>query len=945
MGRIQLRHFLLAIAAIIFFSSSVQAQFWTEDFGLDPGACANQNQNANGTITANGAWSVANTGVQGAQANLWFISATEAGMGAGNCGDGCLGTPGLTSQTLHVGSIAVGLCPTGDCGAAYNAGGTGQTNLRAESPTINCTGQTGITLDCELMHFGEAGLDEASLWYFDGATWTALANPLPQGTCCGGPCTGLFVQGQWGTYTIPLPASADNNPNVQIGFNWTNDANNSGADPSFAVDNITLTSSTTGTPPEASFTANPTTICAGSCVTFTDASTSTAAGGITQWDWVFDTSSSGVVSCTGCTGTNGTYSGSSPPCITYSAAGTYSVMLTVTDANGVDDTTVVNMITVNAAPDPMITQAGPFCLTDPALNLTAATPGGLWSGTGITDVNAGTFDPGTAGLGSWQIIYTFGGVCPDADTITIVVTNGSDATITDPGPLCANDAAFNLSAVDPGGIWQGTGITDVNAGTFDPSVAGAGTWQVIYTIGGGCGDADTLDIVVAAGATASITQPAPFCLTDPATNLVATGPGGTWSGTGITDINAGTFDPAVAGLGTWQIIYTIPNPCGDADTIDVVVTNAADATITPAGPFCVGELAALLSAATPGGTWAGTGITDPIGGIFDPTAAGVGTHPIIYFIAGACGGADTVLIIVDQGAVETDTVNICAGDSVFLGGAWQSTAGNYVDNFTTATCDSMVTTTVIVNGANDPTILPAGPFCFNDPTTTLGAASPGGYWSGTGILDSITGNFDPGTAGLGTHVVSYTTAGGCGGTDTVSITVNIGPTLSDVVLDETCIGANDGIIDLMVSGGTLPYSYLWDNGDTTQDLNGVPPGTYIVTVTDAEGCANNLTIDVDNADEICVIIEPHVYLPNIFSPDGNGENDILYVRGAGIIDVTWMIYNRWGEEVYRGATLSEGWDGNYLGQPENTGVFVYYLEALMITGETLTMKGDITLLR
>lgn len=221
------------------------ATFWSEDFGLDA-ACANQNQLATSAISVNGPWTQTIMAAEGGQTNQWYVSATEAGTGTGNCGDGCVATPALDNQTLHVGSVGVGLCPTGDCGASYNAGGTGETHKRIESPTIDCSGQSGITLSFNYMHYGESGLDQASLAYYDGSTWSDLVNPLPQTPCCGGPCGGLGVQGQWAAspYSIILPASADNNPNVKIGFNWDNDANNSGADPSFAADDIQLSGST-----------------------------------------------------------------------------------------------------------------------------------------------------------------------------------------------------------------------------------------------------------------------------------------------------------------------------------------------------------------------------------------------------------------------------------------------------------------------------------------------------------------------------------------------------------------------------------------------------------------------------------------------------------------------------------------------------------------------------
>lgn len=217
--------------------------FWSEDFGTG----CNTGQLANGFISGNGTWITASTGINDASANTFFISATEQ-IDAGGCGIGCGGN---NSRTLHVGNVeALGGLVTADGGATYNAGGTCSfgvcvaTNLRAESPVIDCTGRSDIELGFDYIEFGQGTLDNATLWYYDGSTWSLLED-LAKTTCCGGPCNGTN-QGSFLAYSISLPASANNNPNVKIGFNWTNNDDGVGTDPSFAVDNITLTGSGAG---------------------------------------------------------------------------------------------------------------------------------------------------------------------------------------------------------------------------------------------------------------------------------------------------------------------------------------------------------------------------------------------------------------------------------------------------------------------------------------------------------------------------------------------------------------------------------------------------------------------------------------------------------------------------------------------------------------------------
>lgn len=221
----------LIFILLCFFASKFFPQvFWTETFGA--GACS-AGALAATYVGPNGAWTVTNTGTNNSSANEWFVSAAERGVGAGFCGAGCAGT---NNKTLHIGSTGIFL----DMGASYNETAIANaSDKRAESPIINCTGKVGITLAFNYIENGQGLLDNATLWYFNGLVWAQISDPAKT-LCCGGvACTG-FNQGLWVAYTIGLPASANNNPNVKIGFRWVNNGDGIGVDPSIAIDDITL---------------------------------------------------------------------------------------------------------------------------------------------------------------------------------------------------------------------------------------------------------------------------------------------------------------------------------------------------------------------------------------------------------------------------------------------------------------------------------------------------------------------------------------------------------------------------------------------------------------------------------------------------------------------------------------------------------------------------------
>jgi PKD repeat protein len=319
------------------FSSNSQTILWSEDFGTG----CNQGQSAVGFTTSNGTWTESQTGSNALESNLWFISATEAGTGLGQCGDGCGSNSNLTNRTLHIGAND-GITTT-DGGASYNAGGfcgllfCTTTDRRIESPSINCTGNSNITLSFSYIEGGQGAIDDASCWYFDGNVWSLLVN-MPKTTLCG-------AQGLWDSIQVSLPASANNNPNVKIGFRWVNDdTDGTGTDPSIAIDDVVLFVADDPIPsPVAAFSSSKTEVCQGQCLDFSDQSTNIP----TSWSWSFY-------------GANiGNSTDQNPIGICYDYPGTYLVSLVVSNTFGSDSLGVDNYITVLAAPAlPTVTQVG-----------------------------------------------------------------------------------------------------------------------------------------------------------------------------------------------------------------------------------------------------------------------------------------------------------------------------------------------------------------------------------------------------------------------------------------------------------------------------------------------------------------------------------------------------------------------------------------------------------
>jgi gliding motility-associated-like protein len=141
-------------------------------------------------------------------------------------------------------------------------------------------------------------------------------------------------------------------------------------------------------------------------------------------------------------------------------------------------------------------------------------------------------------------------------------------------------------------------------------------------------------------------------------------------------------------------------------------------------------------------------------------------------------------------------------------------------------------------------------------------------------------------------------------------------------------------------------------------------GEQFITIGNFYDDANTDTISVNGGifynsyyyiDDVSVTIIPDtiepippendIFIPNIFSPNNDLNNDVLFVRSHNIKEMIFSIYNRWGEKVFESKEISKGWDGTYKGLACNEGVFFYYLNATLQDGTIVQKKGNVTLIR
>lgn len=163
---------------------------------------------------------------------------------------------------------------------------------------------------------------------------------------------------------------------------------------------------------------------------------------------------------------------------------------------------------------------------------------------------------------------------------------------------------------------------------------------------------------------------------------------------------------------------------------------------------------------------------------------------------------------------------------------------------------------------------------------------------------------------------------------------------------DTVIKGNSTVLTVSASPGALASWY--PQGSTTPwtgySVTATPqyPTTYTVVITRGP-CSQTLTVRVEVIDDNCESSD--VFIPNTFTPNGDGSNDIMFARGYKISEIYFAIYNRWGEMVFETTDKNVGWDGTYKGRPADVGVFGYYIKFKCYNGLESFKKGNITLIR
>ena len=548
----------------------------------------------------------------------------------------------------------------------------------------------------------------------------------------------------------------------------------------------------------------------------------------------------------------------------YTGVGTFTATAgiktyTITDANSCSTTTSISItqpsiLSASSSASSILCNGG-------VSTITVSATGGTTAYTGV-----GTF---TAMAGTKTYTITDANSCSTTTSISITQPSVLSASSSASSILC-NGGVSTITVTATGGTTAYTGV-----GTF---TAMAGTQTYTITDANSCLVTTSVSILEPTALVANSTASSILCNGGVST-VTVTATGGTTAYTGV-----GIFT-AMAGIKTYTI--TDANSCSTTTSVSISEPTVLVANSTASSILCNGGVSTITVTAT-GGTTAYTGV-----GTFTAIA---GTQTYTITDSNSCSTTTSVSISEPAAIVSSQTVALCSGQSVTVGTNTYTSAGTYTDVIAAQnTCDSTVTTVVIINPL--PTItVNSGAICAGQSFTMApSGASTYTYSSGTAIVSP--------TADA-TYSVSGTDANGCLSlTDAVSsVTVNALPSIMATTNNTLlCTGQT---ASLTVTGAST-YTWSTTENNATIAVSPTVQTTYTVDGTDANGCVNTTTVMQDVS--LCTGINSQLVNPSsqiVMYP--NPTNGILNIVLSSVNEKTTIqIVNALGQVLINEKVLGE----------------------------------------
>ena len=562
------------------------------------------------------------------------------------------------------------------------------------------------------------------------------------------------------------------------------------------------------------------------------------------------------------------------------------------------------------------------------LALTAQLPGGItmWS-TGVSANTITVAQPSTI----WATVTV--GACAASDTIGVVYSTLAPFNLGPASALCSGQSMVLDATTTAGASY----LWDDGSTAVSRSVSTAGTFWAQATIAN-CVTSDTIAISLTPLPVVDLGPDTALCPTVPM--LLQATAGGTylWS-------NGSTQSSISVAAGGWDVMVTV-NGCSNSDAITIGTLPAAIADLGNDTTLCLG--ATMLLDATQTGAyyvWQNGSTASSL------NVVQAGTYAVTVDLGG-CAASDAIVVAYfnpTSVSLGPDTM-LCPGNTIawsfnLAGASYLWSNGSTASQFSTsnagavwvqagaAACVATDTVQVGITPLVQPDLGDDAFLCEGDSlvlSVTPGTAMV--QWSTGATSNSI----------IATNSATYTVAltnDGCSASDAVDLTFR--PVIADIDLgpDRTLCPGQELVLDAFIPVAT----YAWSTGSTDASLLVLLPGTYGVTLTSPCATVMDTVLVTEGG---CA---PFVHVPNSFTPNGDGINEVFApVVVGGFVRYELTIFDRWGEAIFSSTEPGKAWDGLVRGTPVQDGVYVWTLAYKALSDEGVDQQrltGHVTLLR
>ena len=617
---------------------------------------------------------------------------------------------------------------------------------------------------------------------------------------------------------------------------------------------------------------------------------------------------------------------------TITVSSTAEITVEVTDIGGCKGYDTI-AVAVNANPTASLVDQA-ICVGAPPVSFDPGTGSGwdyLWSGDVVSgvDLTDQTYTSNTPG--TFTCTVTDANSCTGSWSATLSVNDLPTVDIGDTIKVCPGINA-TFTAVGTGTIYQWNGKSTETSSTYVTKDVGY-VW-IQASNASGCVANDTTYLANLSALAVDFGDDIPICEGE-STTLISDRTGSSYTydwNDGVSTTESIVVSPTVSA--TYELFVLDGGGCAGYDTVRVIV-NPNPIVDIPAQTICAGDAAVTFDAGNTGSSFVWSGDYNETGQTYSTNVAEnfVVTVTDVNSCVGSGASSLTVhdlptpVLTDNRMCFGTTPVSFSPGPS-YVSYAWSglasgqtsstvtdSTAGKYVVQVTDINgCSASDSATLTVN--SNPVVYLGGDLTICE-GNSVNVGDPSFDGSSETLLWNISSSGQYVTVDTsGVYQLTVNDTNGCVGTDSMLLTVNPIPTYTKPNDTVVCFETSGSLI-MSVEISTRDEVF-WEIGGNSTGIEITEEGIYPFTVTTPTTlCKVSDTIIVA---ERCTST---VFVPNAFSPDGDGTNDIFYAEGVNIQDFEIYIYNRWGEEIFFSDNLYKGWDGKYMDNKVQIDVYVW----------------------